>query len=450
MKYKHYLLQSACVVLAMNALSSASAQEQIDDRDEIIVTGEKRGKSTQETSTSTEIITTQDIEDLNIVDLEDALRRAGNAGLTTVGSGRNDQFVLRGVQSGGVTAGTTPVATLIVDGAFIPNQAAGATISNAWDVTQIEILRGAQSTIQGRNSLIGAIVVNTQDPTYEWDLKGRATYAEANTWETSIAFGGPIIEDELAFRIAAQHVESDGFVARPDGSDGDREFSTLVRGKLLVEPKGLPGLRWDLTATYSEETDGSILVSGVDPEARLQTFDIPTRTDREILIAGSELTYDLSEEFTLVSVTSYAQLKTDEVSDFDGLPDLGFPISANRTDDRNNVDWLQELRLVYDNGENFEFLLGGLYARRFNDDDTRVEQSLLVPPIDLADLTPLGLPGAGLDPVFLGVTGVATAGVPGGPFAIPTPATAPRFLNDPLLLGDFAPIGSNFNFVPDF
>ncbi|MEL7523929.1 MAG: hypothetical protein AAGJ80_20300, partial [Cyanobacteria bacterium J06553_1] len=270
------------------------------------------------------------------------------------------------------------------------------------------------------------------------------------TWETSIAFGGPIIEDELAFRIAAQHVESDGFVARPDGSDGDREFSTLVRGKLLVEPKGLPGLRWDLTATYSEETDGSILVSGVDPEARLQTFDIPTRTDREILIAGSELTYDLSEEFTLVSVTSYAQLKTDEVSDFDGLPDLGFPISANRTDDRNNVDWLQELRLVYDNGENFEFLLGGLYARRFNDDDTRVEQSLLVPPIDLADLTPLGLPGAGLDPVFLGVTGVATAGVPGGPFAIPTPATAPRFLNDPLLLGDFAPIGSNFNFVPDF
>ncbi|MEM9169223.1 MAG: TonB-dependent receptor [Pseudomonadota bacterium] len=445
---KNNLFQSASVfgasLLAAATGGAANAQDVV--RDEIVVTGEKRGKSIQDTPTSTEIVTTEDIQSLNIVDLEDALRRIGNAGFSATARGNNEQFVLRGVQSGGVTPGDTPVATLIVDGAFIPNQAAGATISNAWDVTQIEVLRGAQSTIQGRNSLIGAIVVNTQDPTYEWDLKGRATYAEGNTWETSAAFGGPIIEDELAFRVAVQRLESDGFIERLDGSDGDRETSTLVRGKLLVEPKSLPGLRWDLVASYTDERDGNALVSGADPEARLQTFDVASRTDREILILGSELSYEINEQLTFTSVTSYANLKTDEIADFDGLPALPVPFTASRADDRDSTDWLQEIRFLYDNGENLEVLIGGLYARRFRDDVTAVQQTLPVLPADLADLTPLGLPGQGLDPVFQAVTFQAT----GGLASISTPATAPRVLTDPLLLGDFAPLGSDFNFQPDF
>ncbi|MEO0399195.1 MAG: TonB-dependent receptor [Pseudomonadota bacterium] len=446
------LASGLATAVAFMAIGVSGAHAQGVERDEIVVTGEKRGKSVQDTATSTEIVTAEDIQKLNVVDLEDALRRIGNAGFTTVGSGRNDQFVLRGVPSGGVTPGTTPVATLIVDGAFIPNQAAGATISNAWDVTQIEVLRGAQSTLQGRNSLIGAIIVNTQDPTYEWDFQGRATYAEGNTWETSVAVGGPLIEDELAFRIAAQRLESDGFVTRTDGSNGDEEESTMIRGKLLVEPSQIPGLRWDLVATYSEEEDGSVLVSGANPKDRLQTFDIATRTDREILILGSELSYELNDQFTLTSVTSFANLKTDEVADFDGLPDLGVPVSAIRNDARDSTDWLQEIRVLYDNGDNLEILFGGLYARRFSDDISAVQQTLPVPVVDLADLTALGLPGLGLDPVYLGGTLAATGGVLGeaNAVAIPTPASAPRLLNDPLLLGDFAPLGSDFNFRPEF
>ncbi|MEM9014500.1 MAG: TonB-dependent receptor plug domain-containing protein, partial [Pseudomonadota bacterium] len=347
---KQKLMMTAAVA-SLYVISPQAAFSQDDNvRDEIVVTGEKRGRSLQDTTTSTEIITTEDIAELNIVDIEDALRRIGNAGFTTVGSGANDQFILRGVQSGGVTPGGTPVATLIVDGAVIPNQAAGATVSNAWDVTQIEVLRGAQSTIQGRNSLIGAIVVNTQDPTYEWNLKGRATYAEENTWETSLAFGGPIIDDQLAFRISAQHVESDGFVERADGSRGDREFHTLARGKLLIEPAAIPGLKWDIFGTYSEEVDGSVLVDAADLNARIQLTDIATRTEREIITFGSELSYDINDKLSLVSVTSFANLMTNEVDDFDRLPDQGAPASPIRLNERDNTDWIQELRLLYDDG----------------------------------------------------------------------------------------------------
>ncbi|MEM6414457.1 MAG: TonB-dependent receptor [Pseudomonadota bacterium] len=439
---KYKLLGSSCVVLALANPTIAAAQPQPDD--EIIVTGEKRGKSVQETATSAEIVTRTDIEQLNVVDLEDALRRIGNAGFATVGSGRNDQFVLRGVSSQGVTqGGSTPVSTLIVDGAFIPNQAAGASIANGWDVTQIEVLRGAQSTIQGRNSLIGSIIVSTQDPTYEWDLRGRATYATADTFETSIAVGGPIIDDELAFRIAAQRLESDGFVTREDGSLGDEETSTLIRGKLLVEPASLPGLRWDLTATYTDELDGSVLVDGTDPEERLQTFNTPTTTEREILILGSELSYDLSDNITLTSVSSFANLKTDEVSDFDGLPAGSSIVEEIRFDDRDSTDWLQEVRLLYDNNDDLSVLFGALYARRFRDDLNQVQLSLPagVPAFPLS--SPLD---RSLETAFLTATSAATGGVA----SIGIPAGVPNLLNDPLIFGPDAAVAADFNFAPEF
>ncbi|MEM9705825.1 MAG: TonB-dependent receptor, partial [Pseudomonadota bacterium] len=434
---------SAALAISIAAPHQASAQTGFED--EIVVTGEKRGKSVQDTATSIEIVTTQDIQELNIVDLEDALRRVGNAGFATVGSGANDQFVLRGVQSGGVTPGETAVATLVVDGAFIPNQAAGATISNAWDVTQIEILRGAQSTLQGRNSLIGAIVVNTQDPTNEIDLKGRATYAEYGTWETSIAVGGPIIDDELMFRIAAQHLESDGFVERTDGSDGDREYSTLVRGKLRVEPEWLPNFSWDLVATYSVERDGSVLVSGENPEARLQTTDVRTLTDREILTLGSELTYEISDSLTFYSVSSFANLKTDEIDDFDGLPDQGGAAeSPFRDNTRDSTDWIQELRLLY-TADRFQVLFGGLYARRFSDDETRVVNTFPVPSLPLTALSIFD-PSFDLNQIYLDATSAAS----GGTVSTGLPADAPLTVSDQLFLGDTTPVGSDFNFNPDF
>ncbi|MEM9255158.1 MAG: TonB-dependent receptor [Pseudomonadota bacterium] len=412
--------------------------------EEIIVYAEKRELSLQDTATSTAVITPERIEELNIVTLDDALLRVGNAGFTTVANGRSQQFILRGVVSGGVSpGGSTPVATLMVDGATIPNQAVGSTITNAWDLRQIEVLRGAQSTLQGRNSLIGAISVTTEEPSYENDFRGRATYGEENTWETSVAFGGPIIDDQLAYRIAAQQLESDGFVKRADGGNADEEKSTLVRGRLRIEPAALQDLRWDLSATYSDEEDGSLLVSAEDPKERIQVGDIPESTERDVFTFSSLLSYDISEQLTFVSLTAYAQLETKETDDFDALPDQGFPVSDIRVNERDQEDALQEFRLVFDNQSGLQVLGGVLFANRGADDRTRVDQTQATFALDLGS-PPFGL--GGLDPTFLEQTGAAS----GGAAAIPTPLSAPRALNDPLLAGDFVPIRSDFTFKPEF
>ena len=406
--------------------------------EEIIIRGEKQGKTLQDTDTSTFVVTPEVIDQLNIVDLEDALRRAGNAGLSTTATGNNDEFVLRGVPSSGVTSGSTPVATLIIDDAFIPTQAAGSTISNAWDVQQIEILRGAQSTLQGRNSLIGAIVVNTREASFEPDFRGRATYATASTYEASIAGGGTLIKDQVAGRLSLQRLSSDGFIKRADGQLGDPEETTLVRGKLRIEPTALPKLRWDIAASFLDEEDGSTLVDANDPAERLQTFDILARTDREIGTFSSRLSYEISEFWDFTSVTSYAQLETDEVADFDGLPDQGAPATPLRTNIRDQSDWLQEFRFNYSNGNNLSMLLGGLYAERESDDFTRAVQTFPIPPVDITLF--------GLNSVYEAATAAATEGA----VSIGTPPGAPRLLDDPLLLGNAAPLASDFNFGPSF
>ncbi|MEM8985189.1 MAG: TonB-dependent receptor [Pseudomonadota bacterium] len=437
------VLHSLFTTTALAALTAGAAVAQDDDRLEyetIVVTGEKIDRSIQETTTSIQVTTAADIEKLNIVDLEDVLRRIGNAGFVSVGSGRNDQFVLRGVQSQGVTGGTgTPVATLYVDGAVIPNQTVGAAISNGWDVRQFEVLRGAQSTVQGRNSLIGSIVVRTEDPTFDWDARARATYASENTWETSVAFGGPILDDQLAFRIAAQRLESDGFVTRADGLNGDEEASTLLRGKLLFTPDALPGLEVKLTGIYTDEEDGSVIVDGANPDARLQLADVLAETDRELMAFSSEISYDITDNLSIISQTSYTKYETEEVGDFDGLPaDPSLPETSIRRDMREGDDFLQEIRFVYDNDDNFTALFGALAAKRGSDDISRVRQTFGVPALPLALF--------GLNTVYLNETDAATSGAA----SIPIPASAPNNLADPLLLGSFLPLASDFTFEPEF
>jgi outer membrane receptor protein involved in Fe transport len=419
------------------AAGAAVAQEQnpAPVSDEIIVTGEKRQASLQDTVTSVAVTTAEDIEALNIVDLEDVLRRTGNAGFQTVGSGRNEQFVLRGVPSQGVTGGgTSPVSTLYIDGAVVPNQAAGAAISNAWDVQQIEVLRGAQSTVQGRNSLIGAIVVRTQEPTFDWDYAGRVTYGSHESLEAAASVGGPLIEDALAFRLSLQRQESDGYIDRLDGSAGDAEETTVLRGRLLYAPVGSP-VRLSLTGIYTDETDGSTLIDGANPSAFRQTTDVLSVTERQLRLFSGEFAYEFNPALSLVSLTTYSQLETEEVADFDGLPSLGVPFTALRNDQRDETDLSQEIRLVFDT-ERVSGLVGALYAVREGDDASRVRQTFPVPPVNLRAL--------GLDTVYRQVTGGAT----GGLVVRATPAAAPQTLNSPFLFGPFLPLESDFTFRP--
>lgn len=439
-QFRFAILAATCLTLPSMALAQNEEPQAPDEKNTdnaIIVTGEKLDRSIQETATSVDVTTQKDIEDLNIVDLEDVLRRVGNAGFVDSGSGQGEQFTIRGVQSQGVTAGSsTPVSALFIDGAIVPNQAAGAAITNAWDVAQVEVLRGAQSTVQGRNSLIGAIAITTNNPTDEFEYALQARYGEFNTFDISGLLSGPIIGDDVKLRVAAQHAESDGFVTYSDGTEADRERSTVVRGKLLIEPSAIPEFTAQLTAIYSDERDGNAL----QPESLLQEPDIVGRIDRELQLYSLKLNYEFDETFSLQTLSTYSTLKTSELADFDGLARFPFQFSPTRTNTRDQDDMIQELRLTFKT-DRVRGFVGGLYAERGADDFTTASTVVPSAGVDL-DLAPLGL-----DQIYAGVIAQATGG------AIPnftTPATAPRRLSDPLFFGPSLTIESDFNFQPDF
>lgn len=432
------LVSASLSVLAAPAL--AQAPQPVDAQDDqsaadpgmIIVTGEKVARSLQDTTTSVAVIDAKRIEQLNIVTLDDALRRVGNAGFTTTGSGRNEQFTLRGVQSSGVTPASTPVATLYVDDAPIPDEIYNASVSNGWDIQQFEILRGAQSTVQGRNSLIGAIIIRTREPSLDsWDGAGRATYGNFSSSEISGAVGGPLVEDQVAIRLSAQRTATDGFVTRPDGSDGDDRRTTMGRLKFRIQPPGGEGFRLSGSLTYVSDRDGSPLVDGNDPFARRQSTDIRAEIEREVFVGAFRADVDVAPGLMATSLTTYSHGNTKDVADFDGLPDVGNAFATPRRDSQATYDdFTQELRLTLDR-PGLSAYAGAYYANRGSDTRTVAEAISPVIPIPLSAVAPLGL-------VY------QQFGFPG------VPAGAPDLLSGPALLGPTFETRFSGQFVPRF
>lgn len=111
-----------------------------------------------------------------------------------------------------------------------------------WDVQQIEILRGPQSTLQGLNALAGAVIVQTAEPTMDWQVRARAMIAEGDETQFAAAAGGPIVPGELAFRASIEKRDSDGFTFNPTRGKPENPLdSTQIRGKLLWTPSALAG-----------------------------------------------------------------------------------------------------------------------------------------------------------------------------------------------------------------
>ena len=328
--------------------------------EEIVVIGEKRAKSLQETVSSVRVITADTIEVENIDNIYDVFARTAN-----VASANSDNgFNIRGIDAFSVSGGgSSYLASVYVDGAALPRRAVATGPLTAWDVAQVEILRGPQSTLQGRNALAGAVVIRTQDPTYEWDARGMLTFGNGGLEEYAFAGGGPLIEDQVAFRVAVETTEFDGFIDNiTTGIKSDFDNDTTLRAKLLIEPEGLEGFKALLVAAYNDHETGhsnSIVDTPDRFNNRLIDYDAPTQTRNENTIFTAELSYDVSDIWSLTSITSYNENRYSFQWDSDATAEpLGTTFDDNPQD-----TFTQELRA------NFEYdrLKGVIGAYYFNE-----------------------------------------------------------------------------------
>lgn len=189
-----------------------------------------------------------------------------------IGSG-GEGPTIRGQDSTGVVrdlpaflSGTRPRTTITIDGRSATYYELAFGLTSVWDVGRVEVYVSPQTTTQGRNSIGGAIFVETREPTFDWAGRVRLIAGDYDTRQVAGVVSGPLIDGQLAFRLSGdlrRSRTSSQITNGAVGIDPNRDDSELIRVKLLAEPKGLPDTRLDLT--YSHGRSQMPQIEGIEP-----------------------------------------------------------------------------------------------------------------------------------------------------------------------------------------
>lgn len=352
---KHLLFSSAALTALITA-TNASAQT-ADPIDEIIVTANKIERSVQDTKESIAVITAANIEEKALLNLVDLFNDTANVYQQFNGEG----FGIRGITTGGTSGGDGEVLSYYIDGVAYTGFARRFGPINLWDVEQVEVLRGPQTTNVGRNALAGAVSVVTKSPVLN-DYEG-AVRISAGNYETYTAEGvvNVPVGETAALRFAGEYHETNGFITNVtrDENDFDARENLTLRGKFLWQPSD--DLSVILTGQYAETSRGNdLFIAGfvTDIEDRQQFANLDDFEDYEAVTTTLDVTYDINEQWQLKSITSFIDGDYNRFDDDDLSAAGGNAFRGRQAEDRN---WAEELRLTYD-GDKIDGVIGGYYT----------------------------------------------------------------------------------------
>ena len=364
------LALTSTIALALSTQTIAEEKlgnELLDQQEEIVIYGEKQDKSLQETPVSVGVITSEDLSNSTISDFNDIYNRLANVSVTR--GGNESLFAIRGINIEGLAQNPNNfTAGVYVDDVALDNTSIRYGAMNIWDAEQVEVYRGPQGTLQGRSALTGAMYVKTADPSYEWSGKAQATYGNYNTKRHSIAGGGAIIDDKLAFRIAADDNRSDSYVENITRKEDDYSgfIRQMVRGKLLFEPtENFDAL---LSLSHSKNNIGDTAFTRNDAPFGFKSVSDANAYHNSQTNAGSlKLTYNVNENISVTSISSFAN---DQIIRADDLDTSAEAWGTNKST-TNSESLGQELRVNFD----FDKISGvaGLY---YNNIERTLDQKI--------------------------------------------------------------------------
>lgn len=284
--------------------------------DSVVVYGAKNAATLGDVTASVGIVSAEDIENHQLQTFREAFRTIGNV---MDADWPDAGFVIRGVNSEGLTPGGAPLASLYIDGVQQTVNGARRGARGLWDIEQVEVYRGPQSTLSGRAALAGAIYIKTEDPGYEWEKRAQVTAGSMETRGGAFTLGGPLVDDQVAFRLSAEYQRSENDINYPTYEDFARfdEFIEdeyyQIRGKLLFEPESSPETRALLTYSYSHDSpysdDIAGPVLGFSYDERRGDFNVPVfaesrSTDNQNL--ALEIGHEVNPSLLFTSLTAYS------------------------------------------------------------------------------------------------------------------------------------------------
>ncbi|MFQ5609629.1 MAG: TonB-dependent receptor domain-containing protein, partial [Woeseiaceae bacterium] len=364
--------------------SDAESDDDSDGRDpqaagsgslleELVVTAQKREESLQRTPISMAAFTSDQLEKASIVDLYDVA-------IQTPGMILNKEIVgkiyIRGIGAENLTIGGDPGVAVHADGAYIARTSAANF--DLYDIERVEVLRGPQGTLYGRNATGGTINIISKAPTPELEGSVLVEYGDFDQIRVGGVLSGPLAGERVLARAAVVKSDRDGFTPNIlTGEDLDDE--DLLMGRLRLRFLPTDAVTIDLIADFSQD-DGSPapfkqlefsdLCEGPNgandpPGLRPVSQESPVMEKQDQFGITAAIDWKL-EGLTFTSVTSYRDTEFEAIFDGDAV-DITF---QNFEDFDDTQQFSQEFRLASDSDERWSWILGAYY---FNDDgDTRI------------------------------------------------------------------------------
>lgn len=321
----------------------------------IIVTSERVEENIQDIPGSVTAITSQEFEDSGIRSPQEVSRLVPN--FSTFANGprsNNPVYNIRGLANdlNVVGVGQSSVGIYIDD---VPVDILTSETA-LYDIERVEVLRGPQGTLYGRNSQGGVVNIITKAPDEVFRFNGLATVGTENLLEAQLSASGPI-NDELFFSLGGSYFESDGFIENVFlDEDADRREDYGVRGQL----RWLPSDRWDvrLGADYEEFDDGSTfgtLIGADDPREVQEDFLGFNKVERNSQFLRARYA---GSDIVVTSISGRRQWDQENATDSDFS---AFDAAVGEAD-LATEQYTQELRLQSspDNGR-WRWLVGGFF-----------------------------------------------------------------------------------------
>ncbi|MDP9710414.1 UNVERIFIED_ORG: iron complex outermembrane receptor protein [Pseudomonas fluorescens] len=378
---------------------TATATSQLET---VTVTTRRREESSQDVPTPMSVVSGQTLETQRVYRIQDLQQLVPSVNVAYMHA-RQSSVSIRGLGNNPASDGLEGSVGLYIDNVYLGRP--GMAVFDLMDIEQLEVLRGPQGTLFGKNTTAGVINISTRAPSFTPERSIETSVGEDGYFQTKGTLSGPL-NDQLAGRISAYRTRSDGDIKNEfNGHDLNGGSRDGFRAQLLFKPNENFNLRW--IGDYNEEDSsaGTRVLYNTGPTINgVNLYSARAAAAGATLVNGShrkvnldndqhvtvhqggtsvEANWTLPSDFTLTSVSSYRFWNFTPRND-DGL---NVPATYNAGVSVEDKQYSQEFRLASPKGEFFDYVLGAYY---FGSDLDNKSFAYYGPQADIWNGTPRG------------------------------------------------------------
>ncbi len=368
----------AWAAIATPALAQDATPEDDVAPAEIIVTAQKRSERLQDVPLAVTAISGEKIASQGGINLETAQTIIPTLNIQKSGTTLNQSLYMRGVGTATFSIAAEPSVSTVVDGVVYAR--AGEAFSDLVDIERIEILRGPQGTLFGKNASAGAINIVTKRPGTDFGGTVEASYFTKSEFRGRLALDVPLGES-IRTRLTGFYGEYDGNIrnlATGNRVNGYKHYG--LRGTLVADIS--PSTTLTVIADWRKADDDccaqligtvgtglafQVLPTPLDENSRTVNQNLVTSTKEESWGISAQLDTEIGEH-TLTSISAYRGWENTEIRDGDWLPQAYIGLTQLHDEGPQEATTIsQELRISSPTGGFIDYVIGGYYSRAKND-----------------------------------------------------------------------------------